>query len=308
MPVVLVGHEPPGGPADAPRVQVDDAAMATLAFAHLIEGGGPRSIGHVGPCGVAFNDERVAALRRMAGAAGVAFDVFDTTAGSPLAAAGHARLETWLRDLPKPAAVLAAGQPLGRTVVGAARHAGLAVPEDVAVVAEGEDELLCRLCVPALSAIDPNGRLLGRTAAATLGRLLDGDRDVPAVRRVPPADLVVRRSSDALRVGHAGVREAVRLIRERATSGLTAADVLAHTLVPRRTLEVAFKRHLGRTIYEEITRARVEHAKRLLRLDAESITDVALDSGFGSGGSFAEVFGRVVGESPRAYRARHRPA
>ena len=180
------------------------------------------------------------------------------------------RLERWLLDLPKPAAVVTAGQTLGRQVVGAARHLGLAVPEDVAVLAVGEDELLCRLSVPALSAIDPNGRQVGWRAAEALDGLLRGGGapDPPAVRRVPPADLVARRSSDVRRIGHPAVRAAVELIRDRATLGLTAADVLARATVPRRTLEVAFRRHLGRTIYGEITRARVEHAKRLLRAGA----------------------------------------
>ena len=308
VPRVIVGHAPEGGDRGDPRVQVDDAALAGLACDHLLEGGA-RSLGHVGPSHAAFCAEREREMHARAAGAGVTADDFDAGRHPPLTVGGRRVLEGWLRDLPRPAGVTTVSPILGRLVVGAARHVGLAVPEDVAVVAVGEDELLCGLCVPALSGIDPNGPHLGWLAAELLDRLIAGERGVPAVTRAPPLDLVARRSSDALRIGHDGVREAARFIRERATDGVTAADVLAHALVPRRTLEVAFRRHLGRSIYGEITRVRVEHAKRLLRrggAEAGSITDVALSSGFGGGGPFAEVFRRTVGESPRQYRARFR--
>jgi AraC-like DNA-binding protein len=38
------------------------------------------------------------------------------------------------------------------------------------------------------------------------------------------------------------------------------------------------------------------------------VTDVCLDVGFASLGTFSRTFGAVVGESPSAYRARTRPA
>ena len=314
VPRVVAGHEPADDPdCTDPRVQVDDAAIAAVAAEHLLQAapGTPtrlRALGHVGPAGAAFCREREAELARLTIGAGAEFDRLDTQQTNPAAVSGHRELEAWLRDLPKPCGIVTAGSMPGREIIGCARHAGLAVPEDVAVVAVGEDEQLCNLCVPALSAVDPNGGQVGWLAAGTLDRLMRGE-PVPPLTRAPPGDLIARRSSDVLRIDHAGVRRAVELIRDEATGGLTAADVLGATTVPRRTLEVAFKRHLGRTIYGEITRVRVEHAKRLLRSDdgrADSITEVALDSGFGGGGPFAEVFRRVTGESPRQYRARHR--
>jgi AraC-like DNA-binding protein len=45
----------------------------------------------------------------------------------------------------------------------------------------------------------------------------------------------------------------------------------------------------------------------LLRETERSITDVCLDVGFNSLGTFSRTFREIVGESPSAYRAAHGP-
>ena len=52
---------------------------------------------------------------------------------------------------------------------------------------------------------------------------------------------------------------------------------------------------------------RVEAAKRLIEGSNVSITDVALETGFGDLRSFERAFKRHVGTTPRQYRARVRP-
>jgi AraC-like DNA-binding protein len=68
----------------------------------------------------------------------------------------------------------------------------------------------------------------------------------------------------------------------------------------------SFKRTFGETPHRFLQRRRVERAKELLRESDYSVTEVSLEVGFRSLGSFSRVFRELVGESPRAYAARWR--
>ena len=64
-----------------------------------------------------------------------------------------------------------------------------------------------------------------------------------------------------------------------------------------------FKKAVGVTPHEFLTRRRLTQAKVLLRSSNLSITEVAFASGFGSSAHFASVFSRKVGMTPSAYRS-----
>jgi AraC-like DNA-binding protein len=65
-----------------------------------------------------------------------------------------------------------------------------------------------------------------------------------------------------------------------------------------------FRAAYGETPYGYLMTRRIERAKALLRRDDRSVTDVCLEVGCTSLGSFSARFTEIVGESPSAYRAR----
>jgi AraC-like DNA-binding protein len=67
-----------------------------------------------------------------------------------------------------------------------------------------------------------------------------------------------------------------------------------------RTLRATF----GETPNRYLQRRRVERAMFLLRSGDRSVTDICMDVGFASLGTFSRVFRDIVGESPSAYRKR----
>ena len=67
-----------------------------------------------------------------------------------------------------------------------------------------------------------------------------------------------------------------------------------------RTFKITF----GETPHRYLQRRRVERAMLLLRETDRSVTDICLDVGFTSLGTFSRTFRDVVGESPTAHRAR----
>jgi AraC-like DNA-binding protein len=65
-----------------------------------------------------------------------------------------------------------------------------------------------------------------------------------------------------------------------------------------------FEALFGTTPHQLRIQARIDRAKHMLARDAGSVTDVCLDVGFSSLGSFSSLFTRRVGISPSDYRRR----
>jgi AraC family transcriptional regulator len=63
-----------------------------------------------------------------------------------------------------------------------------------------------------------------------------------------------------------------------------------------------FARVLGVTPHQYLIRSRLRRAARLLADDTRSITEVALDVGFGDLSNFVRTFHRAAGMSPRSFR------
>ena len=68
-----------------------------------------------------------------------------------------------------------------------------------------------------------------------------------------------------------------------------------------------FRAVFGETPHRYLQRRRVERSMFLLRETDRSVTDVCLDVGFNSLGTFSRTFREIVGESPSGYRAGHGP-
>jgi AraC-like DNA-binding protein len=68
----------------------------------------------------------------------------------------------------------------------------------------------------------------------------------------------------------------------------------------------SFKRAFGETPHKYLVRRRIERAKELLRGTDLSVTEISLEVGFRSLGSFSTAFRELVGESPGRYGRRWR--
>jgi transcriptional regulator GlxA family with amidase domain len=98
------------------------------------------------------------------------------------------------------------------------------------------------------------------------------------------------------------VAEAIRFIWSHTQRDMTVSEVVSALPVSRRSLERRFHNVLGHTLLEEITRCRVERAKRLLEETDAPLKSIASQVGFSSVQRMAKVFSRSVGVPPAAYR------
>lgn len=216
------------------------------------------------------------------------------------------RLTNWLaaqlKTAPKPVAVFAANDSHALEVLEACELAGLAVPEEVALVG-AENYLLAPEALPTpISSVDTNLETMGYRGAQLLDELMHGKPPPAEPIRVPAAGLVVRKSSDILAVNHKGVANSLRLIQERLHEPLSVEDLVRVAAMSRRALHKAFLEHLGRTPGQEIQRARIERAKRLLATTDHKLAVIATMCGYEGANSFCVAFSRLTGMTPDRYR------
>jgi LacI family transcriptional regulator len=295
-----------------PWVETNDEEIARLAADHLIERGFKR----FAFCGDGrFNwsvwRERFFIARLKA--AGHACAVFPQREeqGATGDAAGEAvsdvavearKLTRWLRELPKPVGVMACYDIRGQQVLAACRGAGLAVPDEVAVIGVDNDALLCELASPPLSSVIPNAHRAGYEAAALLDRLMAGKKVAATAHLIAPLGVAERQSTDVLAVDDRDVARAVQFIREHACEGINVSDVLRAVPLSRRVLEQRFQRLLGCTPREEILHVRLARVKQLLGETDLPLYLVAERTGFEHVEYLSVVFKRETGRTPSAWR------
>lgn len=208
----------------------------------------------------------------------------------------------WLTSLPRPTAVFAACDAWGRVVARYARVAGLRIPEDLALLGVDNDTAECEILSPALSSVAVPWPSLGEMAAELVVRGLAGAALEPKRIDVAPIGVVTRPSSDRAAVGDPMVSAAMSWIEEHATRRVRVPMVAEAVGVPRRRLERRFRVALGRSVLEEIRRAHVEVAKRLLETTGLTLPEIARRSGFTNAGLLAEAFRRETELTPGQYR------
>ena len=212
---------------------------------------------------------------------------------------------TWLESLPKPVGVMACNDVRGRQVIEACVIGKTHVPNDVAVVGVDEDRLLSEFSNPPLSSVALNAEQGGYEAARLLDELMSG-----RVRRrqqilVEPLWVVARPSTDVIAVEDRDVAAALVYVRDHARRPIGVQDVVKHSAMSRRTLEIHFHRSLGRSIREEIERVRLNWAKQLLVETNLPMQKIADNSGFSSVSYLSKVFRRAAGITLSQYRRNH---
>ena len=235
--------------------------------------------------------------------------------GFPLAsfsqrvAEGEARMKpliAWLQSLPKPVGILTFDDKLGERVLTACHWADLAVPDQVAVLGIGNDDLISKLTWPSLSSINVPAERMGFEAAQILDDAMQGKPIEESRRKISPTDVTMRGSTASLAVQDVVVESAAQFIREHAGDAIGVGHVARAVGVSRRTLDRRFAKALGRSVHEEIAVVRMQRACVLLSDSLNSVGSIADACGFGTAASFSRAFHRQVGCWPTEYRNRGR--
>jgi LacI family transcriptional regulator len=124
--------------------------------------------------------------------------------------------------------------------------------------------------------------------------------------KVPPVGVVTRQSTDVLAASDPKVVAALRFMWNHVAEDLTVDQIAREVGTPRRSLERAFMQDLGRGIYQEFLRRRLDLARDHVLQTDRSIGEIADLLGFNSVTAFGRAFKAAYGASPIQYRRRHR--
>jgi LacI family transcriptional regulator len=284
-------------------VCLDEEAIGKLAAEHLLAKGLTQLTTF------RFNDGRFAAARERAfeqtvkarGARYVPGWWVDG-ADPPRSHEDPAALASWVAGLPRPVGVFACADSWARIVAQYAEVSGVRIPEDMALVGVDNDRMVCEIASPTLSSVAIPWRTVGEQAAAFVQRALSGTNVVGERVIVPPVDVIARRSTDVSAIDDPIVARAVAWVTSNSSRRLTL-DAVAHaSACSRQRLERRFRRAIGRSVMQEVQRARAEAAKRLLSTTNSALLLVAKQCGFADAASFSVAFRRETGMAPGAYR------
>ena len=308
VPVVAVGGSYANEadyPANLPYVATDNAKLVNLAYTHLIDVGLRRFALFSLPDG---SQHRWALEREKAFRALLQRDKLDVEMfrgeGARSWEEDVAQQVRWLQRLPKPVGIIAVTDARARQLLQACQLAGIAVPEQVAIIGIDNDPLARMLsCIP-LSSVIQGSNEIGRTAARMLHQLLEGTYLECTRILVPPAGLNVFASSSHQPIKNPRVMRARHFIRQYACQGIKGDQVAEYVGVSRSTLETYFQQELACSVHDEILRYKLDAASALLARGDCSVAEVALRCGFTSMQYLFAVFKRELGCSPREYQQR----
>ena len=101
----------------------------------------------------------------------------------------------------------------------------------------------------------------------------------------------------------ASLEPVLRWLQDNAAKDLTLEDIAGYAGMSSRTLNRRFREQTGSTPLQWLHRARIRQAQHLLEVTDQPVERIAGLVGFGSPTAFRDRFKRIVGTSPRAYRA-----
>ncbi len=302
LPVVdVLGLVPEAG---IPLVHVDDREIARLAAEHLRERGF-QHFGFYGLSGENWSARRRDCFRDCLRGAARTLTVFEQPRHDRSQASWDDRenkLAQWILGLPKPAGVMVCSDQRGLDFLEACRRAGVAVPDEVAVVGVDNDEALCEIANPPLSSVWPAHNQVGYEAAALLDRMMAGDRAPTTPVLIAPGGMKTRQSSDVLAVEDRNVARALQFIRERACQGVNVDDVAAAAGLSRSVLQRRFGKLLQKTVHEALLDTRLKRACELLAETELPLIDVAEQAGFKHQEYLGAVFRTRQGKTPAQFR------
>ena len=187
----------------------------------------------------------------------------------------------------------------------ACQDAGIAVPDEVAILGVDNDDVICPLCDPPLSSVEPDTDRIGYEAAACLARMMDGEPAPVETVFVRPRGVVARRSTDVVAIDDRPAAAAYRFIRENACAGISVSDVVKSVGLSRRVLERRLQQSFGRTPHELIAVTEQRTGGTTDRNRFAAGANCAVD-GFNHVEHLSVFFKQRSGIPPGQFRARQR--
>lgn len=291
------------------QVKIDNTKIGSIA-AEFFLAQGFRNFGFLGESTALFSRERhegfVAALK-VAGADCISKFLVDREkkyGGDDEWFGVSSKLGTWLKSLPRPTALLCSHDQYGLIVLNTCRRYDLSVPFDISVLGVDDNALMCHLASPSLSSIRQPGLQIGYQAAKLLDDIIHGEADPHTILTLDTPGIVHRDSTRSQAIADPDVSKALRIIHQNCGGRITVDTLADAVTISRRTLEMKFRRVLGRSIWAEVLMARVNSAEKLIRQTDMKMAAIAHRVGLANVAHLTRIFQQQIGCTPSDYRRR----
>jgi LacI family transcriptional regulator len=219
---------------------------------------------------------------------------------------GQENLANWLKQLPKPVAILASCDIFACHLINAAQEANINIPDEIAILGVNNDEAICNICDPPLSSIALNFKKAGYNAAKLLDKIISGREKMQGqCIEIQPTHVETRGSTDVFAIEDPDIIRAMRYIRQNSSKPLQVNEIANHVYMSKRSLQLKFHKTIGRSIHEEIIQSHFDVAKTLLVETNLPIDEVAVRSGFHYTSNMRRAFKQISGILPQKYRQQH---
>ncbi|ASA20711.1 response regulator transcription factor [Paenibacillus donghaensis] len=111
-----------------------------------------------------------------------------------------------------------------------------------------------------------------------------------------------KRSSKASEV----IEKIRSLIEARYEQNLTVADIAEGVYLSPTYVRLLFKQETGETLFEYLTRVRIEKAKSMLRDPQNKLYEICYAVGYSDPSHFSKLFKKITGSTPSVYRELHK--
>ena len=241
------------------------------------------------------------------------------------------KLDRWLKNLPKPVALMAANDMRAHQALHLCAKAGIKVPGEIAVLGVDNDETICQISDPTLSSIANDNQTGGYLATELLVGLIRGKPIVKKKRNQNPEkgieagqDLQItppnvqtafynplytflRKSTSINQNAEPYVQDAFEFIQNNSGANINVFDVVKRVNVSRRLLEKQFKKTFGKTILDIINDVRFQRICMLLLETDLSVTEIAQLIGYESEYYICTAFKKRFGKTILQYRRERKP-
>jgi LacI family transcriptional regulator len=291
-----------------PSVISDSLGIARLAASHLIERG-VKSFGYCGDARFPWSHHHGANFEKTLHEAGFQCRFYPSKLKDALDwAREQEKLSKWLSSLPKPAGIMTCYDIRGQQLLDVCRAQGLHVPDEVAVIGQHNDAVLCDLCDPPLSSVIPGAREAGHEAAALLDAMMHGKSIEPKVHFIAPIGVATRQSTDVVAVDDPRLKRAARHIRDHVFDKFSVEELVKISGMSRTLLERQFKQCFGVSPYEQILSLKLSTAERLIVETKLSLAEISDKLGFSSPEHFNATFNKRKGHPPGQLRKHFKTA
>jgi LacI family transcriptional regulator len=218
----------------------------------------------------------------------------------------HERLGKWLQSLSKPVALFACDDYYALQISETCNIYNINIPDEISLLGVDNDELLCNISNPPLSSIVLDVENGGYQAGKLLHKLINKEITEAFNIVVNPLYIEGRTSTEKYAVSDKHIQKILTYIDENYINPISVNDLVQQVPLSRRVLEKKFRQVTGNTLYNCIQDHKINQFIHLMLTTDQTLSEVALQSGFDNYKSVSRIFRKYKSVSPAEYRKQYR--